>query len=179
MPHFLQLVLDAQEPLFSSGLSKLEKTTGYSGVDVLLIADIIEKAHIIMRKLGLDTRDTTGHELYFALKSAIRRGEGESLLVGADHVLFIENNRIISFNLIDVIENAHHELPFDHQTVSHGQRSLHKELIRRYLDHARTDDITTHEIAGSMGLKHDNGLCYNDGQYYKKQTRKHPKELAE
>ena len=45
---------------------QLEKTTGASGVDTRLIADITERAHTIMRQLGLDVRDTTCEELYYA-----------------------------------------------------------------------------------------------------------------
>ena len=124
MTHFLQSALDIHEPLFSSGLAALEKSTGNSGVDTRLIADILEKSHKIMRKLGLDTRDTTGHELYLSLLSAVKRDDFEEMFLDTDYVLTITDNQIISFNLIDLIENSHHELPYNKQTVAHGQRSL-------------------------------------------------------
>lgn len=152
MSKILQKLLDAPEPMFSVGLAQLEKTTGHSGIDARLIADIIEKSHHIIRKLGLDIKDTTGHELYLSLMSAVKRGEAESLLVDYDYVMAVLNDKVISFNLIDVIENSHHQLTFEKQIISHGQRSLRGELVGRYIDHARTDEATTREIASHIGL---------------------------
>jgi hypothetical protein len=156
MTHFLQTVLAPDEPLLSHGLKELEKSTGNSGVDTRLIADILEQAHIVMRKLGLDTADTTGHELYHALLSAVKNNNIESLLQECDYVLYIIDKQIISFNLIDIIENYHHELEYKQQSITHGQRSLRGEIIGRYLNHARTNEATTLEIATTIGLLPDN-----------------------
>lgn len=158
MAGFLQSVLNIKEPLFDIGIKSLEKATGNSGVDIRLIADITEKAHIVMRKLGLDVSDTTGHELYFALRSSVKRGEADSLLIDTDYVLLMIDGEIVSFNLIDVIENSHHEIPFNHQITSHGQRSLCGELVERYINHPRTDEAAMRHIAGSMGLTDKNGV---------------------
>lgn len=162
MTQFLQTVLNAKGPLFNTGLSKLEKTTGNSGIDVRLIADITSKAHTIMRKLGLDTKDTTGHELYFALMSAIRNGKAETLLSDSDYVLIIIDNKIVSFNLIDAINNSHHELSYDKQIISHGQRSLRGELVNRYINHSRTNNETTKDIAAAIGLIPESDAWYNN-----------------
>ena len=170
MARFLQLLLEANEPMFSKGISSLEKTTGNSCVDVRLIADITEKAHQIMRKLGLDVRDTTGRELYSALVATVKLGTCESLLSDVDYVLIMADGKIISFNLIDVIENAHHKLSYDKQTVSHGQRSLRGEILSRYLDHPRTNEPTTIDIAISIGLLADNDEWYNDIKHKLKPT---------
>jgi hypothetical protein len=152
MANFLKTVLDLQEPIFSAGVTQLEKSTGHSGVDVRLIADITRKAHIIMRALGLDPSDTTGHELYFALNVAARRTDIEMLLADSDYVLYILNGKVMSFNLIDIIENRHHELQYDRQIISHGQRSLRGELVERYISHARTDAATVQAVASHIGL---------------------------
>jgi hypothetical protein len=162
MAKFLQAVLELPEPMFSVGLAKLEKATGNSGVDTRLIADITEKSHNVMRRLGLDIRDTTGRELYFALNSVVKRGDGELLLMDTDYVLLIIDNKIISFNLIDIIENMHHEMPFGKNIISHGQRSLRGELVGRYIDHIRTDEVTTREIAGYIGLLPESDAWYTD-----------------
>ena len=45
MAHYLQSVLDIDNSLLTAGLARLEKSTGNSGVDTRLIADILEKAH--------------------------------------------------------------------------------------------------------------------------------------
>ena len=179
MSRFLQLILGAQEPMFSAGLTQLEKTTGHSGVDTRLIADITEKAHGIMRRLGLDTRDTTGRELYFALMAAVNHGDIESLLGDNDYVLLALDNTIISFNPIDVIENAHHGLPYGQQIISHGRRNLRGELVKRYIDHARTDEATTRDIALSIGLLPESDTWYTNVKYQPKQKSKHSKESTE
>lgn len=178
MSKILQKLLDAPEPMFSVGLAQLEKTTGHSGIDARLIADIIEKSHHIMRQLGLDIKDTTGHELYLSLMSAVKRGEAESLLADYDYVLFMADNKIISFNLIDAIENSHHQLSFEKQTVSHGRRSLRGELVGRYIDHARTDEATTRSIASHIGLLPEADICYNNAKHKHKQTEKNLEESA-
>lgn len=152
MSKFLQKLLDTEEPMFSAGLVQLEKATGNSGVDTRLIADITEKSHTIMRHLNLDTRDTTGKELYLALGAAAKYEDIELLLDDCDYVLVLIDGNIISFNLIDIIENLHHELPFGKHTFSHGRRSLRGELVGRYIDHVRTNESMVREISAFMGL---------------------------
>lgn len=153
MTKFLSDLLEAEEPMFSYGMARLERSTGSSGVDTRLVADIIENAHKIMRKLNLDPADTTGHELYSTLKSYVKHSESEGdLLDESDYIMLVLDGVIISFNLIDIIENVHHELEYGRGIVSHGQRSLMGEVVRRYIGHARTDNSTTLDIAGSIGL---------------------------
>ena len=176
MSRFLQLILNTQEPIFSAGLQKLEKSTGNSGVDTRLIADILEKAHVIMRHLGLDTSDTTGHELYEALNATVKKGNSESLLTDNDYVLLAFDGKTVSFNLIDVIENAHHGLPYGEQIFSHGQRSLRGEIVGRYVDHIRTDEVTTREIAALIGLLPESDEWYTDIKNKHKRNNNRPKE---
>lgn len=156
MAKFLQKILNAEEPMFSAGLIQLEKATGNSGVDTRLIADITEKSHSIMRHLKLDTRDTTGKELYQTLISAVRHDSIEQLLFDMDYVLIMLHDEIISFNLIDLIESSHHELPYGEHIISHGQRSLRGELVGRYIDHVRADKTTVLEISSFIGLLPEN-----------------------
>jgi hypothetical protein len=170
MAKYLQLVLGLPEPMFSYGLARLEKATGNGGIDARLVADITEKAHKIMRRLGLDIRDTTGQELFFSLNAAVRRGDGDLLLVDSDYVLYVIDDKIISFNLIDVIENAHHEMLLGKNIISHGQRGLRGELIGRYINHARTDEATAKEIAGQIGLLSEDDACYTGIKHNQKQS---------
>ena len=72
MSAFLQKLLDAKEPLFSLALQQLEAASGGHGTDAKLIGDIYEKAHKMMRQLGLDPADSTGRETYQALLSRIQ-----------------------------------------------------------------------------------------------------------
>lgn len=170
MANLLQKALKTDEPLFSMGMSALEKSTGNSGVDTRLIADIHENAHKVIRALGLDTADTTGRELYHALAAAVKRREIEKLLYDTDYVLYVIGGDVISFNLIDVIENTHHELGYESRIISHGQRSLRGEIIERYINHIRTNEATTLEIVKSIGLLPESDAWYNNAKAYKKQS---------
>jgi len=152
MSHYLQKVLPDDEPLITNGLKRLEQSTGNSGVDTRLIADITKNAHEVMRVLGLDTSDTTGRELYQALIAAVKSNNIEQLLQSCDYVLYIIDKEVVSFNLIDIIENFHHDLSYGQRSIAHGQRSLRGEIVSRYLHHARTDEATTLDIASTIGL---------------------------
>ena len=169
MSKFLQNLLGAEEPLFSFGLQKLEKITGLSGVDVQLIADINHKTHVVMRRLKLDTADTTGPELYHSLLLSVKNGAHSLLLADTDYSLIYLNGQVVSLNMIDVIENAHHELPFCKQTVTHGQRSLRGEIIARYINHAKSHKATTIEIAQMMGLLPEEHSWYTENNHEQKQ----------
>ena len=155
MTKFLQNLLTSTEPLFPQALSQLEKSTGGDGVDVRLIADVTHKAHEIMRKISLDPADTTARELYLSLGSYSRRPESHELLFDADFTLLQIENEVISFNLIDVIESGHHELPFEQRSLAHGQRALRGEIIQRYIEHPRTNETTTRQLVIDAGLVQD------------------------
>lgn len=151
-PGKLQRLLGIEGSLFESGLKRLEKSTGNSAVDVRLIADMISKSHQVMRKLGLDTSNTTGQELYASLIALIKQNKAEQILAETDYVLVEIDDKVVSLNLYDVIENWHHQLDYNHQSTMHGRRSLGGEILNRYTNHSMTNDITTHEIAKSIGL---------------------------
>lgn len=163
MTHKLQtlLGLPVNNPVFDSCICQLESAAGNSSVDVKLIADILAKSHSVMKSLGLHIRDTTGRELYYALNASVLNGTAEKVLSDTDYVLVQFDGQIISMNLIDVIENSHHELPFGRQIICHGQRSLRGELLDRYSCHPRTDEITIRGIVELMGLLPEADECYN------------------
>ncbi|MDB5178003.1 MAG: putative Ribokinase [Candidatus Saccharibacteria bacterium] len=152
MTKFLQDLLTSTEPLFPQALSQLERSTGNDGVDVRLIADITHKAHDVMRALRLDPADTTARELYLALSAYAHKNTSYELFFDADFVLLKIENDVISFNLIDVVENAHHELPFEKRMVSHGQRALRGEIVSRYTVHPRTDAASARQYSLDAGL---------------------------
>ncbi len=72
MGNLLSKLLAADEPLFSIAMKQLEEAAGRPGQDVRLISEIIQKSQATCRELGLDARDTTGKELYEALKAKIK-----------------------------------------------------------------------------------------------------------
>lgn len=152
MSHFLKRVLQADSPLFRTNLSILEKITGNSGIDVRIIADVTHGAHRVMRRLNLDPADTTARELYMALNSTVHSGLAEEVLINTDYVVYSVDGYPISFNMIDIIENVHHDLSFDNRSLTRGQRSLKGEIVTRYIEHDSTDEKTTKQLASEAGL---------------------------
>lgn len=153
MTHLLKELLGNDHPLFVANLAALERATGNAGVDVRLLADITEKSHAVLRAIGLDPADTTATEAYRALNNLCGKNDALDRLNDADFVLSFFGDEIVSFNKQDVVENAHHELPFDQRIYSHAQRHLRAEIVRRYAEHDRTHDELVHLLAKEIGLK--------------------------
>lgn len=153
MAKFLKDLLGNDHPLFIENIFQLERAAGNEGIDTRLIADVIAQAHRVMRRLKLDPADTTGEELYSALRAVVRQGLAEAVLADTNYVLLNFADGQVSFNLQDVIENTHHELPYAQRTVAHAQRHLRAEIIKRYADHDRTDNEMVHQVAEQIGLK--------------------------
>lgn len=173
MTHKLQTLLgiDKDSTLFVFGIKKLEKTTGDYGVDTRLITDIIAKVHYVIKELRLTVGDTTGKELYYALTASVRSGDVQSLLMKTDYALVQMDDGLVSLNLIDVIECAHYELPYGQNIVRHGQQRLREEIIKRYILHPKTNDETTRQIIGSMGMLSNSNRCYNIHKHNKLITK--------
>ena len=152
MSNFLASVLTTDHPLFIRTVAELERASGNAGVDTRLIADMTHKAHDVMRALGIDPADTAADELYHALNTVVERGQ-LALLANTQYVLLPFESGPVSFNLLDVIENAHHHLPFEQRSSGHAKRHLRLELIARYADHDRTSDELVHTLAEQAGLK--------------------------
>lgn len=73
MSRFLSELLQAKEPMFTMAVEQLEKATGNQALDAKLTAEVITKAQLKARELGLDPKDTTGEELYHALLSMVKK----------------------------------------------------------------------------------------------------------
>ncbi len=153
MSKFLADILANDHPLFTRTIAELERASGSDGVDTRLIGDITEQAHTVMRALGLDTADTSGRELYYALNTIVANGRAEELLAATHYVLMRFSDGPVSLCMHDVIENAHHELPYEKRSVGHAQRHLRAEIVKRYAEHDRTDNTMVHKLAQEAGLK--------------------------
>lgn len=151
----LATLLGNDHPLFAHNLKELETASGGSGIDARLVGDIIEKAHGIMRELGLDPVDTTASELYNALKESVKKQSARGLLHDSTYSILEIEGTLVSFNLFDVIENAHHDVPIGDGMVSHAQRNLRREIVKRYAEHERTHDVHVHEVAAQSGIKQE------------------------
>lgn len=127
MAHYLQQLLQADDPLFSIGLNKLEQATGNRGIDVKLIGDIHERAYAVLRRLGLDPKNTTNKELWAALHGKYPK----DTLKHSAYVGLVTIDGVVSFNENDVKRNKNHG--FAERTSDSMRQALASELAERYL----------------------------------------------
>ena len=71
MSRILSELLDAAEPTFTLALRQLEAASGNSSADNRLSSEIASRVRLKTKELGLDSKDTNGQELYYALKHLI------------------------------------------------------------------------------------------------------------
>lgn len=163
MARVLKDLLASDHPLFLMNIARLERAAGNAGIDVQLIGEITDSANRIMRELGLDPSDSTGVEIYKALNALVRSDEGRArqLLGGQSYVLGTAGTGPISFNILDVIENDHHDLPYEKRVTSNAKRRLRAELVRRYAEHERTHEDMVHNLAREIGLLLDEDDHYH------------------
>lgn len=159
MANFLARVLMTDHPLFTRTIADLERASGNSGVDTRLIADMTHEAHGIMRSLGADPADTSAQELYHLLNTVVERGN-LALLASSHYILLPFEEGPVSFNLLDVIENAHHHVAFEDRRSNHAKRHLRMEIIARYAEHDRTSNELVHELAAQAGLSPDSDAAH-------------------
>ncbi len=80
--------------------------------DVRLIAEILARAHSIIRSLGLDPSNATAEEIYQSLMAIAPKVDKWALLSRLlEWVLLDVDGQVISFNPIDIINNYHCQLP--------------------------------------------------------------------
>lgn len=72
MTRFLSESLQAPEPFFRLGLSRLEAANGHPNADIRLSAEVMHATQAKLRRLGLDPYDTTAEELYYGLLERVK-----------------------------------------------------------------------------------------------------------
>lgn len=120
--------------------------------DVRLIADIMARAHSILRALGLDPANTTGKEVYQALLAAAPNIQNTAWAKASEWVMMEFDGQIISFHPVDVVENYHHQLEFGKHRVDQGKKGLGYEITRRYKKHPRTHDKSVERVVCQGGI---------------------------
>lgn len=159
MTPFLARVLATDHPLFTRTIAELERASANSGTDTRLIADMTERAHDVMRSIGIDTADTSAKELYHALNAIVEKGN-LALLANTQYVLLPFDDGPVSFNLLDVIENAHHHLSFEERMLGHAQRHLRMQIIERYASFDRVNNELVHQLVEQAGIKPEADVHY-------------------
>ena len=124
MTKFLRDILKAEEPLFTQSLRELEFLTGKKNIDNRLCSEIIQKAHAATSSLGLDSKDTTGRELYHALLNRVKKhNENLARSLGTSDKAPIKE---IVPKLVEVAENA--KVPKKCWVL---KKSVAKDLLRQ------------------------------------------------
>jgi len=75
MSRVLSQLMGVAEPTLCSQLQCLEQAAGLPGADIRLMMEIMNQTRGKIRELGLDPHDTTGQELYGALKAKLTKDE--------------------------------------------------------------------------------------------------------
>ncbi len=154
MSKTLAQLLGNDHPLFTFNLEQLERASGGESISSRLVADMIESAHTVMRRLQLDPTDTAPRELYQALLEASKRPDAQAIFKTVDFVLATIGGEVLSFNLYDLIESAHHHLPFEARLTDHAKRRLRTEIIKRYASHDKLDNELVKKIASEIDVHH-------------------------
>lgn len=99
-------LLGIDSPLFAISIQQLEAASGGSGSDIKLYSEIIRKANFKTRALGLDPKDSTPQEIYYALLELVKKhDEFLAKRLGAKDPIDVEDilPRIITFiNKLDI-----------------------------------------------------------------------------
>jgi hypothetical protein len=75
MSRVLAQLMGAAEPAFRQQLMRLEQAAGLPGADIRLMMEVVNETRGKLGQLGLDAQDTTGPELYAALRTKLLRDE--------------------------------------------------------------------------------------------------------
>lgn len=154
MAHRLADLLEHNHPLFSYNLMQLERAAGNAGIDTRLLSEIDERSHQLIASLGLDARDVTDEEIYHAL-NALDEGRRNELLAGNDYILMNHGGNVISFNVRDVTVNAEQHNSFDNRQTAQGKMALRAEILKRYMDSDRTDNMLVKRMIADAGIEVD------------------------
>lgn len=164
----LGILLDAKEPLFTTSLRQLEGLTGHRAVDVAYLADVMARAHRVMRCIGLDPADTTDKELYAALNAHV---DDRQLFVQTDDVgLLFGRDRVISFNYDDIVENM--SKLYEQRTVRHMRCEMKHALTARYVNASGDNAVLIREIVAQSGLDEADLADYHEQRVVSRTKRR-------
>ncbi|MCA0228770.1 carbohydrate kinase family protein [Patescibacteria group bacterium] len=147
MAKFLREILQAREPAFSQAIRQLEGMTGRRGTDVAYVADILARAHAVMRQIGLDPADTTALELYKALGA---HSASATLFHSTDDVALLIDGHVVSFNHDDIHENL--SKTFELRTAKHVRCQIQHGMTARYVAADGDNEVAIQEIVAQAGM---------------------------
>lgn len=139
------------EPALRMQLQSLERAAGMPSADIRLMMEVINQTREKIRELGLDPHDTTGPELYSALKARLQDDEArvrEALSVAAD---------ASPADIMQSVQSHLDKLPLHTQTFAIKQtvvRAMLKKLqpknTMKRLGYRSMDSMIKHEPAAQL-----------------------------
>jgi hypothetical protein len=149
MAKMLSRLLGRNDIMFTLTLDDLEKTTGRRGIDVRLVGDILHNAHRVIRRLGLDSGDTTPLELY----NALRVNDDDELLKDTPFAGIFFDGECVSFNAQDIKDDEANGSNFKDRSLVHMHAALEKEIARRYKESRPKNDKIVNRILLNINKK--------------------------
>ena len=172
MAHKLQSLLANDHPLFLMNIARLERASGFSGIDVRLIAEIAQRSYSLAGRLGFRGNDILSQEFYHALNAAVNRGD-DSLFDESEYLLINLGDGPISLSLADIQENISKGLDYDHRSVAFAQRRLRAEIVKRYAEHERTNADMVRSVASEIDLIRDEDpIVSSEKEEFNKDSKK-------
>ncbi len=141
MTRILSDILGTNEHHLRVGITGLERASGGGSADVRLTADVLQASKQKLRDLGLDPEDTTGPELYAALKQRLQADDqrlarvlqkaagSRDVVASVAHALTVADVSKSCFALkTSVLKSLLKKLPPKHVMKQLGYRSLESML---------------------------------------------------
>lgn len=125
------------DKLLAVAFDDLEKATGGQALDAKLVGDILHKAHLIIREMGLDS-DVTARELYHTL-----RVHEDLLDTSTVYVGLVLEREVISFHHADIAEDNEQSRRFENRSLRHLESALSQEISGRYQQWAAHPELLT------------------------------------
>lgn len=151
MSRVLSQLMGIAEPTFRTQLQRLEQAAGLPGADIRLMVQVANEARDKIRQLGLDPSDTTGPELYQALK--VRLQDDEQRL----RTSLSLDSESTPEEILGAVKQRLEKMPFETRTFAVKQsamRALLKKLqpkaTMKRLGYRSMDSMIKHEPVAQL-----------------------------
>lgn len=143
----LSELLGQPEALVEAAIKQLEHLNGFESTDIRLLAEVNNKVRAKTKELGLDPDDTTGAELYHAVRVKLAKDE-KSLALTAEEII----------EKISLANHNHKVYALRHSAAkeilrSHPPRKLMKHLHYRSIDSMLKRENICELYAGLQALE--------------------------
>ncbi len=151
MTRYLSLALGATEPIFSQSIGQLEQASGRPSADIRLSSEMMRRAQAKIAELGLDPQDTTGPELYGALRERLHQNEAqvrEALGIEANAPSSEIVRRVQQF--LDHLEMPKSCFALKSSVARRLMRTKPPRLAMKRLGYRSLDSMLKHETAAQL-----------------------------